>query len=100
MASTPSCSPCRRAVIVEACSRPSANKERGMTPTRRLLAVAGLSCAVFVASVAEARKIKPTRPEAAPPQAASAAAPPPPERVTTVEGITEYRLANGLRVLL
>jgi zinc protease len=29
-----------------------------------------------------------------------AQAPPPPVRVTTVEGITEYRLANGLRVLL
>ncbi len=27
-------------------------------------------------------------------------APPPPEKVTSVEGITEYRLANGLRVLL
>ncbi|HEV8444266.1 MAG TPA: pitrilysin family protein [Steroidobacteraceae bacterium] len=72
-----------------------------MTSTRRLLAVAGLSCAVFVASVADARKIKPTRPEAVPPPAAApAAASAPPERVTTVEGITEYRLANGLRVLL
>jgi zinc protease len=72
-----------------------------MTPTRRLLAVAGLSCAVFVASVAEARKIKPAKPEAPPPAAAAAApAPAAPEKVTTVEGITEYRLANGLRVLL
>jgi zinc protease len=31
---------------------------------------------------------------------AKSAAPPPPEKVTSVEGITEYRLANGLRVLL
>ena len=39
---------------------------------------------------------KPKTPPAPPPPAAPAA----PERVTTVEGITEYRLANGLRVLL
>ncbi|MFO7325464.1 MAG: insulinase family protein, partial [Pseudomonadota bacterium] len=32
--------------------------------------------------------------------AAFAAAPPPPERITEVEGITEYRLHNGLTVLL
>ncbi|NTW87522.1 MAG: insulinase family protein, partial [Holophagaceae bacterium] len=31
---------------------------------------------------------------------AAAAALPDPVKVTTVEGITEYRLANGLRVLL
>lgn len=31
---------------------------------------------------------------------AFAAAPPPPERITEVEGIIEYRLHNGLRVLL
>src|SRR4051812_16039055 len=71
----------------------------GMTPTRRLFAVAGLSCAVFIASVSEARKIKPARPEV-PAPAAAAPAPVAPERVTTVEGVTEYRLANGLRVLL
>jgi zinc protease len=39
---------------------------------------------------------KPKAPPAPPPPAAPAA----PERVTSVEGITEYRLANGLRVLL
>src|SRR4051812_32036447 len=68
-----------------------------MTPTRHLLAVAGLSCTVFVASVSEARKIKPTRPDAPPPPAAAPAAP---EKGASVEGITEYRLGNGLRVLL
>jgi zinc protease len=41
-----------------------------------------------------ARKPKPAPAPAAP------VAPVPPERVTSVEGITEYRLANGLRVLL
>ena len=38
--------------------------------------------------------------DAAAPAAARAPAPAAPERVTSVEGITEYRLANGLRVLL
>jgi zinc protease len=37
---------------------------------------------------------------AAPPQAAPTALPKGVERVTSVEGITEYRLANGLQVLL
>ncbi|MFM7707226.1 MAG: hypothetical protein ACKO9D_04260, partial [Gammaproteobacteria bacterium] len=31
---------------------------------------------------------------------ANAAASPAPQRITSVEGITEYRLANGLTVLL
>jgi zinc protease len=35
-----------------------------------------------------------------PPPPPPVAAPAVPERVTTVEGITEYRLANGLRVLM
>jgi zinc protease len=39
---------------------------------------------------------KPKTPPPPPPVAAPAA----PQRVTTVEGITEYRLANGLRVLM
>src|SRR5688572_22465667 len=39
---------------------------------------------------------KPKAPPAPPPAAVPAA----PERVTSVEGITEYKLANGLRVLL
>lgn len=37
---------------------------------------------------------------AAPAVAPEAAAPPPPVKVTTVEGITEWTLGNGLRVLL
>ncbi|HET9865115.1 MAG TPA: pitrilysin family protein [Steroidobacteraceae bacterium] len=57
--------------------------------TRPILAAAAL-CLTLLAPAAEARKVKP----AAPPP------PPAPERVTSVEGITEYRLANGLRVLL
>jgi zinc protease len=56
---------------------------------RRIVAAAALCVALLPA--AEARKIKQTPP---PQQAA------PPEKITTVEGITEYRLANGLRVLL
>ncbi len=51
-----------------------------------------LLCAVLVAPVGVAKEPK---------SAAKAAAPlPAPERVASVEGITEYRLANGLRVLL
>jgi zinc protease len=70
-----------------------------MSQNRRLLAVAGLSCAALFASVSEARKIKPVTP-APQPSPAAAAAPAAPERVTSVEGITEYRLSNGLHVLL
>ncbi len=45
--------------------------------------------------------VKPAARPAAPGKAAaSAAAPGKPEKVTSVEGITEYRLSNGLRVLL
>ena len=51
-------------------------------------------CAALLAPVCEAKKPKPAPPPPAP------IAAPAPERVTTVEGITEYRLANGLRVLL
>jgi zinc protease len=58
-----------------------------MPSTSRLQALIVL-CAVLAVPVCEAKK-----PEAAPAPAA-------PERVTTVEGITEYRLANGLRVLM
>jgi len=62
--------------------------------TRSIVAVAVIVTA-FAAPHAEARKIK--RP---PPEPVPAPAPAAPERVTSVEGITEYRLANGLRVLL
>src|SRR5215470_18725745 len=51
-----------------------------------------LVCAALISPTSEAKKIK-QQPPAPPPPAA-------PQRVTSVEGITEYRLANGLRVLL
>ena len=59
-----------------------------MTGKMRVAAVLVMGMALAVPAVA--RKIKPVAP---PPPAA-------PERVTSVEGITEYRLHNGLRVLL
>jgi zinc protease len=43
---------------------------------------------------------QPATPAPAKPSASRARALPAPEKVTSVEGITEYRLANGLRVLL
>ena len=51
---------------------------------------------LLMASVGEAAR-KPKPAPVAPPAAVTVA---PPERVASVEGITEYRLANGLRVLL
>ena len=54
-------------------------------------------CAALLAPVCEAKKPKPAPAPAAAPVVAAPAAP---ERITTVEGITEYHLANGLRVLL
>ena len=54
-------------------------------------------CAALLAPVCEAKKPKTPPAAVAPPPAVSVTAP---ERVTTVEGITEYRLPNGLRVLL
>jgi len=54
-------------------------------------------CAALLAPVCEAKKPKTPPAAVAPPPAVSVTVP---ERVTTVEGITEYRLANGLRVLL
>src|SRR6187397_1966646 len=63
-------------------------------PTNSRLQALILLCAALAAPAWAARK--PKTPPAPPPVAAPAA----PERVTSVEGITEYRLANGLRVLL
>ena len=60
---------------------------------RSIVVMAALCVALL--PVAEARKIKQV-----PPPAQQPAPPGPPEKVTTVEGITEYRLANGMRVLL
>src|SRR3954471_8823071 len=69
----------------------SLTKEQGMPSTFRTI-VAAVALCVALLPPAEARKIKQSPPPPAPPAA--------PERVTAVEGITEYRLANGLRVLL
>ena len=66
-------------------------KEQGMPSTFRTI-VAAVAMCVALLPAAEARKIKQIPPPPAPPA--------PPERVTAVEGITEYRLANGLQVLL
>ncbi len=63
-------------------------------PTNQRLSVFMVICAALAAPAWAAKK--PKTPPAPPPAAAPAA----PERITTVEGITEYRLANGLRVLL
>ncbi len=60
-----------------------------------LLAVAGVPATTADAKPAPKVEAPPAKPGARP--AAPAAGP---EKVTSVEGITEYRLANGLRVLL
>jgi zinc protease len=49
---------------------------------------------------AQTAATKPAPKPAARPAAASSATPGKPQKVTSVEGITEYRLGNGLRVLL
>jgi zinc protease len=65
-----------------------------LNPNYRALIVL---CGALLAPICEARKPKAPPAPPPPPQVSAPAAP---ERVTTVEGITEYRLANGLRVLL
>jgi zinc protease len=65
-----------------------------------LTAIFTASSALFAATTAPlAKKAAPAKAKAAAP-AASAKALPAPEKVTRVEGITEYRLGNGMRVLL
>ena len=64
-----------------------------MTPTRPWML--GLACSALTLSLVAAEP-----PKAAPKAAAAQAAPAPLAPVASVEGITEYRLANGLRVLL
>ena len=59
--------------------------------------VAALFSLVLLASVGQAADKKKKPVPVAPPTTIAVAAP---EKVTSVEGITEYRLANGLRVLL
>ena len=63
---------------------------------RRPVVAASLICLGLLAPVSQAASKKKPVPVAPPTTVALA----PPERVTSVEGITEYRLANGLRVLL
>ena len=62
---------------------------------RRAAAASLISLGLLVTAGEAANKKKPV-PVAPPPRVTVAA----PEKVTSVEGITEYRLANGLRVLL
>jgi zinc protease len=66
--------------------------------TRRVLVAAATCCAIVLANTSQAAR-KPRNPPPAP-TTVTVAEPAPPERITSVEGITEYRLANGLRVLL
>ncbi len=66
---------------------------------RSRIVLAACAAVVFPLLTAPALAKKP-KPAPAPPPVAAPAPPAAPERVTSVEGITEYRLANGLRVLL
>jgi len=68
-------------------------------PRNPRLQVLIVLCAALLSPVSEAKKPKAT-PAPAPAPVAAPAPPAAPERVTAVEGITEYRLANGLRVLV
>ena len=74
-----------------------------MRPTSRLaLRTTGLVAMLLISGVPFLAQATPkAKPAAKPAAKAVAAAPlPAPEKVTSVEGITEYRLGNGLRVLL
>ncbi|HMF58283.1 MAG TPA: pitrilysin family protein, partial [Pyrinomonadaceae bacterium] len=72
-------------------------KTHGILPRRSLLALLLLTAIISNAPVLRAQnQAQPS----APAQAAATALPQGVERVTSVEGITEYRLQNGLRVLL
>ncbi|MBN8651043.1 MAG: insulinase family protein [Cytophagales bacterium] len=61
--------------------------------------LSGLILLLLVSS-SYAQKKKTTTPKPETPKVEVKMQPPPPVKVTSVEGITEYRLANGLRVLL
>lgn len=65
-----------------------------------LLAAAILMSAPLMLAQTQTRTVVTTTPTAASPQATTTALPQGVERVASVEGITEYRLQNGLRVLL
>jgi len=68
-----------------------------MSHPRFLLPLAGSLCLCLIAGSPLAALDKP---KAAPARTVKKAPLAAPERITAVEGITEYRLANGLRVLL
>jgi zinc protease len=70
-----------------------------VTRTRVWVAAVVITLAAC-ATPALAKKPKALSTTAPQPAAATAPAPAPPEKITSVEGITEYRLANGLRVLM
>lgn len=61
--------------------------------------LSGLILLLLVSS-SYAQKKKTPNPKPETPKVEVKMQPPPPVKVTSVEGITEYRLANGLRVLL
>lgn len=65
----------------------------------KLALLRGLTSAALVVALVSPAPLFPLTVKAQPP-AQSVALPPGVTRVTSVEGITEYRLANGLRVLL
>src|SRR5437773_2671678 len=73
-------------------------------PFHRALCVPHAVCCVLAAglavTLAGSSALSAPQPAAGARPSASTALPPAVQRVTSVEGITEYRLANGLRVLL
>jgi zinc protease len=70
-----------------------------MKTTSKLLPLLAALALAVSATPASAKKPRAV-PIAPPPAVTAAPEAPPPEKVTSVEGITEYRLANGLRVLM
>src|SRR5712692_2647690 len=80
-------------------SAPGPTEDSSMNRIRK--GILALTLAIFTAghlAGAPAAPQKPAKPKTASGTPAAAAAKP--SRVTSVEGITEYRLGNGLRVLL
>ena len=70
-------------------------------PLPLLLTLAAAACAAAGPAATGAAAPEPAHaPVAAPTAPPPAPKPALPEKVTSVDGITEYRLANGLRVLL
>ena len=71
-----------------------------MSSHHRTLSRRALLALIFIVGYAFSEPGRPGAAQQAPQGAGAAALPPGVERVTSVEGITEYRLANGLKVLL